>query len=232
MTDGIQKVFSEVPATYELVNHVLTMGLDIQWRRRIARLAVSLASGKSSRLLDICTGTGETAAYLGRWGNGAGVVAADFTPQMLRKGASKNGTQEILFTLADARALPFPDNSFDVITISFATRNLNTSKENMINCFREFRRVLKPGGHFINLETSQPPSVLVRKGFRSYVRLLVRPVGARISGSRTGYIYLSNTIPRFYGPDELASILLDAGFSSATYKRMFLGIAAVHQATR
>jgi len=232
MSNGIQKVFSEVTGTYELVNHVLTLGLDMVLRRRTARMAASLCSGDGARLLDVCTGTGETAVYLRRWAGEAVVVAADFTSQMLRTGMSKKDSRGILFVLADARTLPFPDSAFDVITISFATRNLNLSRENLVECFREFHRVLKPGGRFINLETSQPQSRVVRKGFHSYVWLFVRPVGAMISGSKAGYTYLSNTIPRFYGPEELADILLQAGFSAVTYSQMMLGIAAIHQSTK
>ena len=232
MSNGIQKVFSEVTGTYELVNHVLTLGLDMVLRRRTARMAASLCSGDGARLLDVCTGTGETAVYLRRWAGKAVVVAADFTSQMLRTGMSKKDSRGILFVLADARTLPFPDSAFDVITISFATRNLNLSRENLVECFREFHRLLKPGGRFINLETSQPQSRVVRKGFHSYVWLFVRPVGAMISGSKAGYTYLSNTIPRFYGPEELADILLQAGFSAVTYSQMMLGIAAIHQSTK
>lgn len=232
MSTRVQKIFSEVPRTYELVNHVLTLGLDIIWRRRAARTAAAIGGTANAGLLDVCTGTGETAIYLRRWAPAATrVTAVDFTVRMLKTGMAKKEGAQIRFVLADARRLPFPDDTFEAITISFAARNLNTNRENLLKCFSEFRRVLKPGGRLINLETSQPRSATIRKCFHTYVRLFVRPLGTTISGSKAGYTYLSNTIPRFYDPEELSDILLQAGFSRASYRRRLLGVAAIHQAT-
>ncbi|MBI2854165.1 MAG: ubiquinone/menaquinone biosynthesis methyltransferase [Chloroflexi bacterium] len=228
MTKGIQKIFSEVSRTYELVNHVLTMGLDIPWRRQAARIAVSDGGRK---WLDICTGTGETAVYLDRLSRGkAHVVALDFTPGMLRTAAAKKETGRISFVLGDARALPFADASLDLITIAFGTRNININRDTLLRCFRDFTRVLKPGGRFVNVETSQPQSRIVRWMFHSYIGLVVRRIGGLISGSSAGYSYLSHTIPRFYDAEDLADILLESGFSSVDIQRRFFGIAAIHVA--
>ena len=96
----------------------------------------------------------------------------------------------------------------------------------------EFRRVLKPGGRFVNLETSQPRWGIVRTLFHAYVVVLVRRVGSRISGSTAGYAYLSTTIPKFYGAEELAAILKEAGFAPVSVKRLLCGAAAVHTARK
>lgn len=233
MSSGLKELFAEVAPTYERVNRVLTLGLDRRWRRRAARLAVR---GGGTRWLDVCTGTGETAAELARRAPaGTIVLAADFCASMLAVGREKSlGARErpVFALLADVRRLPFPDASLDLITISFATRNLNLSEEILTETFRELHRVLRPGGRFVNLETSQPPRRLIRAIFHAYVRAFVRPLGFRISGSRAGYAYLASTIPRFYGAETLAGILRAAGFGEVTFRRLTFGAAAIHVARK
>jgi demethylmenaquinone methyltransferase/2-methoxy-6-polyprenyl-1,4-benzoquinol methylase len=136
------------------------------------------------------------------------------------------------FVLGDVKRLPFPDGTFDLVTISFATRNINLSREVLTATFAEFRRVLRPGARFVNLETSQPRLRVVRSLFHAYIKVIVKRVGTRISGSRAGYAYLATTIPRFYGARELAGILKDAGFASVAVKPLLLGAAAIHIARK
>jgi demethylmenaquinone methyltransferase / 2-methoxy-6-polyprenyl-1,4-benzoquinol methylase len=230
MNKGIQKIFGEVPRTYELVNHILTFGMDIIARRKAARMAVFEGG---TFWLDACSGTGEMAANLVRLAEArTKIFAADFSAPMLAMAARKPEGKKINFVISDVGRLPFPDNSFDLITISFATRNINTSRENLIKTVAEFRRILKPGGRYINLETSQPSLWPVRKMMHIFVRLAVNPIGRLISGSKTGYAYLSQTIPRFYPPEKLASIIIEAGFAGVTYKRLFGGGIAIHKAVK
>jgi demethylmenaquinone methyltransferase/2-methoxy-6-polyprenyl-1,4-benzoquinol methylase len=230
MSKGIKKIFSEVPGTYEMVNHVLTLGFDIIWRRKAARIA---AEDGGNIWMDICSGTGEMAANLNRFAdNGTIIVSADFSRPMQSKAKGKKANKSIIFTITDAKELPFPDDTFDLITISFATRNINLSKDILTKTFAEFNRVLKPGGRFINLETSQPGSKLIRKLVHLYVKTAVKPVGFFISGSKAGYAYLSSTIPRFYNGEELSEILYNSGFSKVDHKRLLSGVAAVHKAVK
>jgi demethylmenaquinone methyltransferase/2-methoxy-6-polyprenyl-1,4-benzoquinol methylase len=187
MSKGIQRIFAEVPQTYEFLNHVLTFGQDTLWRKKAAKTA---AAAGGMRWLDACSGTGEMAAYLSHLAkDSTGLVAADFSLSMMRKAMEKPEAERIAFTLADVSCLPFPDNSFDAITISFATRNINLTKDNLLKCFREFHRVLKPGGRFVNLETSQPKLKLIRQMFHLYVKLAVRPIGRLVSGSGAAAIH-------------------------------------------
>jgi demethylmenaquinone methyltransferase/2-methoxy-6-polyprenyl-1,4-benzoquinol methylase len=226
MKKGIQKIFSEVAETYELVNHILTLGMDRRWRQKAA-LEASQANG--SLWLDVCSGTGEMAECL--WSLSGGkvrIVPVDFSPQMFARAGQKPQFRKLLLTQAEADKLPFLDETFDLVTISFATRNINVSREILIQTFKEFHRVLKFGSRFVNLETSQPRSKLFRKLFHSYVILAVKPVGFLISGSKAGYSYLSQTIPRFYDAEGLTGILQEAGFRRVTYKRLFFGVAAIH----
>jgi demethylmenaquinone methyltransferase/2-methoxy-6-polyprenyl-1,4-benzoquinol methylase len=230
MKKGIKKIFSEVPQTYELVNHVLTFGLDVLWRRKAAKIATE---GRGSRLLDICSGTGETAIYLLRSsGEGTAVVAADFSDPMIRKLEEKPEADRILLTLADASSLPFPDDTFDAITISFATRNISVTQDHLSKCFSEFHRVLRPGGVFVNMETSQPPSGFIRRLFHLYVRAFVRPMANSISGSKSSYAYLANSILNFCNAGELQDSIKQAGFPNVEFDLLLFGIVAVHKAIK
>ncbi len=228
--NAIREIFERVPARYERVNRVLTFGLDSAWRRAAAAEA---AAAGGSRFLDVCTGTGETALYVTRRAKpGALVAGADFTPAMMREGMRKRGRGRIAFVAAAARELPFADESFDAVTISFATRNLNVSREELAGAFRELRRVLRPGGILVNLETSQPSAPAIRAMFHFYARFVVPRIGEILTGSTTGYAYLSSTLRRFYGAPELASILEEAGYTGVGFRRFLFGIVALHAAVK
>ncbi|MBN2593127.1 MAG: ubiquinone/menaquinone biosynthesis methyltransferase [Sedimentisphaerales bacterium] len=229
-TSSIERMFSEVPATYELVNHVLTMGLDVVWRRRAARIAATANGGQWA---DMCTGTGEMAANLSRLApEGTTIYGIDFSEPMLEQARKKPEADNINFVVSDIKALDFPDASFDLITMSFATRNINLSKDILVQSFSEFYRVLKPGGRFVNLETSRPSFWLFRKCFHLYIKLFVKSIGSRISGSGDAYTYLATTIHRFYSAQELADIMRQAGFDKVTFQQYLLGAVAIHQAMK
>ncbi len=230
MQEGIKKIFSEVPQTYELVNHILTFGMDIFWRKKAAR--ISVADG-GEMWMDICSGTGEMASYLRRLApEKTKVFAADFSFPMIRKALEKKESSRITFILSDINTLPFPDNTFDLVTISFAVRNINLNRDKFLESLKEIHRVLKPGGRFVSVETSQPKSKIIRKFFHLYIRLAVKPVGQIISGSKSAYTYLSQTIPRFYPAEEYAEIIREAGFSEVTFKRLLFGASAIHKAIK
>lgn len=227
---GVQKIYTEVAKTYELLNHVLTLGLDIHWRKKAARIATQ----KGGTLwLDVCSGTGEMAQNLSVLSReGVKIFAVDFSFPMLKKAKEKRDAPNLFPVIAEAGVLPFPDESFELLTISFATRNLNPRKEILESYMEEFSRILKPGGYFVNLETSQPSSKMIRQFFHFYVNRIVKPLGWILSGSKAGYSYLSFTIPRFYAPDEFAQILRQSGFSQVEYRRLMFGISAIHVAKK
>jgi len=242
MNKGLQKIYSEIPKRYELINHLLTFGADIYCRKKAVAMATEnngfTKSGGATEAqkshdvtwVDICSGTGETVMSLSKLASeNTTLIAADFSLPMLNIARQKPEADKINFVLTDARNLPFDSNSIDLITISFATRNLNTNREILIDTFAEFQRVLKTTGRFINLETSQPPNRFFRKLMHLFVGLSVRRIGGFLSGSKPGYAYLSHSIPRFYTADELSQILNEAGFSKVTYKRLFFGIMAIHK---
>lgn len=225
---SIQRIFTEVPGTYERVNHLLTFGLDVLWRKNAVRIAVHKGG---SLWLDVCTGTGETAVCLsGKASADTQVFAVDMNSSMLCEAVRKPQTRGIRFTQADVQHLPFQGHTFDLITLSFATRNLNLSRDMLVRTFAEFRRVLKPGGRFVNLETSQPANRIVRRLFHRYVGLLVPRLGFRISGSTAGYTYLARSIFRFHDAETLSALLHEAGFQSVQVKHLLFGAVAIHNA--
>jgi demethylmenaquinone methyltransferase/2-methoxy-6-polyprenyl-1,4-benzoquinol methylase len=226
----IQKMFSEVPCTYELLNHMLTLGLDILWRKKAAKIAI-MTNGE--RLADMCTGTGETAVYLKQYAKKeTRVYGIDFSLPMMTEAVKKQKAKHICFIASDIKTLPFSDESFDLVTISFATRHLNVTKESLTQSLKEFYRVLKPGGHFINLETSQPAFYPLRKGFHLYVKLFVKLLGSHISGSTTAYAYLAKSMTLFYTAEELAHIITQAGFREVSFRRLLFGVAAIHHSRK
>lgn len=229
MKKGVQKIYQEVAPTYELINHVLTWGLDIRWRKRAVKSTSMLRGGL---WMDVCSGTGELAQALARSRRDIRMLALDFSLPMLEKARRKRGLEAAFFSLGDVTRLPFDDNTFDLVSISFATRNLNPNADYLLSCLQEFCRVLKPGGVFLNLETSQPPSPLLRRLFHLYIRAVVKTVGYLISGSRAGYKYLAYTIPRFYGAEEFAGFLRKSGFRQVQVTALLRGIAAIHVAVK
>jgi len=230
MRKGVQLIYSEVAETYELVNHVLTFGFDIRWRKWAAQRAAKM---KGRKILDVCCGTGEMALSLSKAAvENVEIYLVDFSFPMLDKARKRKYKSYTSFILAEANKLPYQDNTFDLITISFAIRNLNTRKDILLANLEEFYRILKPGGTFINVETSQPSSPVLKKVFHFYIKTFVQPVGTIISGSQSGYRYLAYTIPRFYNADELSFILRSVGFSQANHTKKLGGIAAVHEAVK
>jgi demethylmenaquinone methyltransferase/2-methoxy-6-polyprenyl-1,4-benzoquinol methylase len=230
MNRGLKSIYGRIHGRYELINHILTFGLDIRWRKRAAVIA---AESGGRRWIDLCCGTGEMALQLKVLSpRGGTVLAADFSKPMIREAQAKHASAGIHFVLSDVGALPFSDESFDLVTVSFAARNLDTGGAELVGSFREVRRVLRAGGRFINLETSRPENRFVRWIFHTYVRLVVRPIGRMISGSEAGYAYLSSSILRFYSMSEMSDILHEAGFTDVSVKPLLRGIAAVHEAVR
>jgi demethylmenaquinone methyltransferase/2-methoxy-6-polyprenyl-1,4-benzoquinol methylase len=226
----VPPLFDTIAPRYELVNHMLTGCLDVLWRRIAARMA---AAGGGDRWLDVCAGTGEMASALRRAGGpGPRIIATDLSLPMLQTGERRCRAGAILPATADSAHLPFPDETFDLVTISFASRNVNLRPGALAECFREFHRVLRPGGRFVNLETSQPPASPVRWVLHAYARRAIEPLAGFVAPAPGGYTYLARTIPTFPGPEELAQLLRECGFSQVIFRRLTLGVVAVHLAVR
>ncbi len=215
---------------YGLANSFLTLGLDFYWRARAAGIAKRSAPGALAAL-DVCCGTGDFTRALQRaFGPRLRLTGADLSAAMLSAAGAK--TPGVTFLRAEAKELPFPDDSFDLVAISFATRNLNIDREKLLAALREFRRVLKPGGLFLNLETTRPKNSALRFFMRAYVKTVIALLNLLSPESRTQYSFLKNTILNFYGAEEFSALLSAAGFAGAAHKTLFPGAVAVHTARK
>jgi demethylmenaquinone methyltransferase / 2-methoxy-6-polyprenyl-1,4-benzoquinol methylase len=230
MNIKIRKFFDEIASTYDRTNRLMTFGLDVHWRRAAARTAADSSAGP---WLDVCCGTGDMTRELSKLaGPGTKIIGADFSKPMLDAALRKSYHRPVRFALTDVGMLPFPDGAFDRLTLAFATRNLHSDRETLVRVFCEFRRVLKPGGMFVNLETTGIRSRPMRALMRIYLNGCVRRIGGGISGSRPAYAYLSGSIRTFFTAGELSEILLEAGFSSVNYERLLTRVVAVHAAVK
>ena len=215
---------------YDAANTFLTFGLDGAWRRAAARSALASSPG---RVLDVCCGTGALTVEMHRLSRGGAFIAGlDFSEAMLSRARLRPRAREITFIKGDAASLPFPDASFGALTISFATRNLGADGGNLIAYFSEFRRVLRPGGAFIHLETSQPAGRFVRRLFRAYAAAMTAAAGRIFPRGENAYAFLAGTMASFHGPEELSALILKAGFSKVEYRPVMLGAVALHTAVK
>lgn len=230
MPDGkqVQSMFAAIAGRYDLLNHLLSGGMDLYWWRRMARAA---GAHEGKRYLDVAAGTGDSSLALAR--RGADVVSTDFTQAMLRLGPDKfrkHGLAERVWasTTADAQRLPFQAESFDGVTICYGIRNV----ENRTDAYAEFFRVLKPGGRLVVLEFSRPPSAILRGLYNWYSLRILPRVGAWISGDASAYSYLPASIREFPDQVSLAAELEAAGFFPVHWTNLTGGIVALHSATR
>ena len=230
----VREMFSGIAPHYDLLNHLLSLRFDIAWRRRVARRFHPLLDRRGARVLDLCCGTGDLALALAgqSTGQGAEIVGADFAHPMLvracRKSASRPAGNSIAFLEADALALPFADESFDLVTTAFGFRNLANYRAGLA----EFRRVLRPGGSLAILEFSEPRSALFGSLFGFYFRRVLPRIGGIISGNAGAYGYLPRSVRRFPQPPELARWMEEAGFTKVSFERWTGGIVALHTGER
>ncbi|GLH74810.1 demethylmenaquinone methyltransferase [Geothrix limicola] len=220
----VQQMFSAIAGKYDVLNHVLSGGVDFWWWWRMARVS-GAAPGK--RFLDVAAGTGDSSLALAR--RGADVVSTDFTHAMLRLGPAKFARKGLASKIwassdADAQRLPFRDASFDGLTICYGIRNV----EQRPLAYAEFLRVLRPGGQLTILEFSTPvwPGL---KAFYNWYSLRVLPrIGAWISGDDSAYTYLPESIRSFPDQPSLAEELKSAGFREVRWTNLTGGIVALH----
>jgi len=225
-------MFVAVPPRYDIVNHIVTLGLDVRWRNLAAREC--LASGTKT-FLDLGCGTGDLALTVSRIAaREAAIAGLDYSQPMLDRAVTKAHQRRIpiSFIRGDAAALPFPDAALDCVGISFAFRNLTYKNPNTRQYLSEVLRVLRPGGRFVIVESSQPPSVIFNWIFQRHVRWFVRPSGMLVSGNPGAYRYLSESVTRFYTAPEAVRLLMETGFSQVAFRRLFFGAAALHVAVK
>jgi demethylmenaquinone methyltransferase/2-methoxy-6-polyprenyl-1,4-benzoquinol methylase len=225
--ETVSRMFGEVSPRYDLLNRVLSMGLDGSWRR----IAVGMAEpSRARRVLDLATGTGDLALAFAREKSFPGeVVGLDFTADMIRrarnKAAARGVADRVQFLEGDALAIPEPDGSFDIVSVAFGVRNFADVAKGLA----EARRVLAPGGRLVVLEFfARRENPLLR----FYLGEIVPRVGRWISRSPTAYAYLRDSTRGFLGPDEFAAKLDALGFAPVVVRRLSWGIAHCVVATK
>lgn len=221
---SIKRMFEGVAPRYDLLNRVLSLGIDRSWRERVVAL---LELEPELSVLDLCCGTGDLALAIAPH---ARCTGCDFTWNMLTRARAKSRETErpLALAAADALELPFGADRFDRATVAFGVRNL----EDVPRGLREMRRVLRPGGRLAILEFSQPHRLWLKLPYRLYLDGLLPLVGGLLSRRGEAYRYLAESIQGFPRPEVLVTMLLEAGFRSARFERLSGGIVAIHLAEK
>lgn len=224
----IKQIFSTVAPYVDLLSSSFSLGFDHFWRMKAVELS---GIGEGDRVLDVCTGTGELAFLLARKvGPSGSVTGADFCEEMLNRARKKAGGnhRNLTYILSDAKKLPFPDMTFDAVTVSFGMRNIPDT----VYALKEIRRVLKPGGKFICLELTRPQAAWFRTVYEWYMFRVMPLVGEIVVKTAAPYLYLPRSIKAFYPPDEFKQVIADSGYASVTIDSLTMGIATLYRSVK
>ena len=220
----VHGVFTRVAGKYDIMNDLMSGGLHRLWKDAMMDW---LAPRPGQRLLDVAGGTGDVAFRFLKRGGGPATVL-DMTEPMLIEGRKRADAAKLAerldWIVGDAMALPFPDNSFDVYTISFGIRNVTRIADALAQAYR----VLKPGGRLMVLEFSQIPNDMLQKAYDLYSFNVIPAMGQVVAGDRDSYQYLVESIRKFPDQDTFATMIRQAGFEQVSYRNLTLGVAALH----
>ena len=228
--EQVARMFDGISGRYDLLNRLLSMGIDIRWRRVALRMLRE--RGIPGRVLDVATGTADLALALAADLPEAEVIGVDLSEGMLGVGRQKverNGLRaRVRLEQADAENLPFEDGAFDAVTVAFGVRNF----ENLDKGLGELQRVLRPGGHLMVLEFSRPTSPLVKGLMNLYSRSLMPALGGWLSKDRAAYAYLPASVQVFPEGDAFEERLQRAGLQPLRQRRLSMGISSVYIARK
>lgn len=226
---SLRKMFERISPRYDILNRILTFGLDKHWRSEAAK---SCLADSPRMVLDLCCGTGDLLSSIrGKAPSGTRIMGADFSEAMISRASSRAGDAYSLL-IADAGHLPFHGESFDCVATAFSFRNLLYKNPELRGYLSEILRILKPGGSFVIVETSQPEPEVLRRIFHGYVKNVVPTIGAAVSGSKGAYSYLARSAINFPPPEEVGAILRETGFSDVRFEPLLLGTVAIHKARK
>ena len=214
----VRQAFAGIARRYVLTNHVLSMGTDVLWRIKTARL---VASFSPSRVLDLATGSGDLALAIQRACPQAQVLGADFSVPMMRE-AQRQRFEKLI--AADALSLPIADAAFDVVTVAFGLRNMASWPA----ALREMHRVLRPGGHLIILDFSLPQTPIFRAPYLFYLKQIMPRIAGLLTGKRDAYEYLCGSIERFPSGKQMEALLTECGFANPVSRPLTFGIATLY----
>lgn len=219
------KIFDKIAGTYDLLNHILSFGIDIYWRTKVIK---NLPKRADLEILDLACGTGDLTIELSRAKNVKKVTGIDLSSGMIEIGKVKIKNKKLdhiaAMHIGDGVEIPSADSVFDVTTVSFGIRNFPNPKRSIENMYR----VLKPGGRSMVLEFSIPKNIIFRSIYFFYFRYLLPFVGNIISQHKDAYTYLNKTVEDFPYGQEFANLMIDSGFKNVRFHELTFGIATLY----
>ncbi|WP_100613376.1 bifunctional demethylmenaquinone methyltransferase/2-methoxy-6-polyprenyl-1,4-benzoquinol methylase UbiE [Confluentibacter citreus] len=226
--EQVTKMFDTISGDYDGLNRVISFGIDIKWRKKVVNI---VKETNPNTILDIATGTGDLAIALTKT-NATQIIGLDISNGMLEIGKEKIKKQglenKIQMVLGDSENMPFEDNTFDAITVSFGVRNFETLE----NGLKEILRVLKPGGCFVILETSMPTKTPYKQGYNFYTKNILPVIGRLFSKDKSAYTYLCESASMFPYGEALNNILRKIGFISVKDFPQTLGVATIYVSSK
>ena len=226
--EQVTQMFDNISGNYDDLNRVISLGIDVKWRKKVVAL---VAEKNPENILDIATGTGDLAILMTKT-SAKKIVGLDLSVGMLEVGkkkiASQNLSDKIEMVVGDSENIPFPDNYFDAITVSFGIRNFETLEKGLA----EIYRVLKPGGVFVILETSVPTKFPFKQGYSFYTKMILPLIGKIFSKDKNAYGYLSTSAANFPFGEKLNNILRKVSFIDCVALPQTFGVATIYTATK
>lgn len=226
--EQVATMFNNISKNYDGLNRVISFGIDVRWRKKVVKL---VSKNNPQQILDIATGTGDLALMMSQL-NPKKIIGLDISEGMLEVGKQKvakaNLSDQIEMMVGDSENMPFDDNTFDAITVSFGVRNF----ANLDKGLTEIRRVLKPNGTFVILETSNPTKFPYKQGYKFYTSFILPTIGKIFSKDKVAYSYLSESANSFPFGEDFDNILKKNGFINTQYKPVTFGVATIYSATK
>ncbi|AWG25141.1 bifunctional demethylmenaquinone methyltransferase/2-methoxy-6-polyprenyl-1,4-benzoquinol methylase UbiE [Flavobacterium kingsejongi] len=226
--EQVAQMFDTISGEYDGLNRVISFGIDIKWRKKVLKI---VSEQKPKTILDIATGTGDLAILMSQT-QAEKIIGLDISAGMLEVGkkkiADRKLSDKIEMVLGDSEKLPFSDNSFDAITVAFGIRNFETLDKGL----SEILRVLRPGGIFVILETSNPTKFPFKQGYVLYSKTLLPLIGRLFSKDKKAYQYLSDSASVFPFGEALNNILRKIGFIDVVDLPQTLGVATIYSASK
>ncbi len=227
--EQVKDMFDSIAPAYDFMNRAMTLGIDRRWRS----IAIGMLDDRTyDHILDIATGTADLAILMAHRLDPIDVVGVDLSEKMLAKGRRKieeeDLTDTIRLTQADCMQLPFPDETFDLVTCAFGVRNF----EHLSAGYREMYRVLRPGGSLCIIELSTPTSKVVRPLYNLYTRHIIPTLGRAVSSDRRAYTYLPESIEAVPQGSDMTALMERAGFTDCTFRPLTFGVCTVYIAKR
>jgi demethylmenaquinone methyltransferase/2-methoxy-6-polyprenyl-1,4-benzoquinol methylase len=225
----VRRMFDNIAPHYDFLNHFLSLGMDIRWRKKAVR---AVGHVPRQRILDMATGTGDVAFMLAKHYPDASIEGVDLSDNMLRvarrKATKRQMDDRVVFSQGDSESLPIGNDTYDKVTVAFGVRNFEDLKTGL----QELCRVLKPGGRIVVLEFTRPQSFPFKHLFSLYFRYLLPVIGRVRSGDRRAYRYLYESVQAFPDYKRFVDVLHEAGFANATYQTLSSGICAIYTAQK